>query len=68
MADIERLRAIIKERGFTEQELAKSIGLSRHTLYRRFNTEGGTFALEEVQRLIEVLRLSHKEVYQIFNL
>lgn len=60
--DIPALKAEITRNEMTYAEVAKSIGMSQTTFWRRLKT--GDFGLDEVNRLISVLHISSPE--QIF--
>ena len=65
MVIINKLRGKIVERGLNVPEVAKSMGMDKATLYRRF-ADGDTFTIGEVRKITEILSLSHEETVEIF--
>ena len=47
-------------------ELANLIGIDRTTLYRKFNADGETLTIREVDLISKELNLSRDEVNDIF--
>ena len=61
------LKGKMMERGMTQEEVAKKIGISPSRFNAKPNETGGAeFSLGEAKSLIELFRLSPKQVDQIF--
>lgn len=50
-----KLAAIIVERGFTQKQVAKTLGMTPRTFYRKMKT--GVFGTDEVQKMIDILKI-----------
>ena len=50
-----KLRGIIAERGFSQREVAKQIGISEKTFYSKM--KNGVFGTDEAERMIELLKI-----------
>lgn len=50
-----KLRGIIAERGFSQREVAKQIGISEKTFYSKM--KNGVFGTDEADRMIELLNI-----------
>ena len=59
------LTNIIEERGFTKNEIAEQLGLSRQGLYNKLNGEK-EFKASEIRKLSRLLNLSDSDKNQIF--
>ena len=66
MVNINKLRGKIVECGTNISELALKIGIDRATLYRRFNSNGKEFTIEEADLIAKELNLSCSEASAIF--
>ena len=62
MVNTNELRAAFKRKAYTQEEVAKKIGVSPRTLSSKMNK--GVFNSNEIERLIEVLDI--KEPMPIF--
>lgn len=61
------LKGKMMEQGMTQEEVAKKIGISLSRFNAKLNETGGAeFSLREAKSLIELFRLSPKQVDQIF--
>lgn len=61
------LKGKMMERGMTQEEVAKKIGISLSRFNAKLNETGGAeFSLGEVKSLIELFRLSAKQIDQTF--
>lgn len=60
----QRLLAIIIEQGKTQKEIAEKMGICRKTFYEKMRK--GTFGLNEVQSLMEILNISTETAADIF--
>lgn len=59
------LTNIIGERGFTKNEIAEQLGLTRQGLYNKLNGEK-EFKASEIRKLSRLLNLSDSDKNQIF--
>lgn len=66
MVNIDKLRGKIVERRMTVEIVAKTIGLTASTLYRRLNNGGGKFTVNEVSKIATLLNLTADELNEIF--
>ena len=66
MANIKKLKGKIIEMGTNVENLAKSLGIDRSTLYRKLNDNGETFTIKEARMIAEALKLTAEEVNAIF--
>lgn len=60
------LKAKIVERNTNISAVAKALGLSKSTFYRRLKNEGRDFSVEEVKKISNYLNLTAKEATNIF--
>ena len=65
MVNVDLLKGKITERGTNVSEIAVKMGVDKATLYRRI-ADGSSFTIGEVEKIAEVLRLSHDEAISIF--
>lgn len=62
-----KLKGKMRELNVTQDELAKSIGISLSTMNRKLSEEdGASFTIGEVLKITDVLRLSEEESTKIF--
>lgn len=66
MVNVAKLRGKIAEKGYTINSLAKEIGVSKSTLYRKFAAEGDTFTIGEAGAIAKSLALDATEAQEIF--
>lgn len=66
MSNINKLRGLMKEKGFTVDQLAIETGINRSTLYRRLKDGGAEFTLEEVAAIRRALGMSDEDTRLIF--
>ncbi len=66
MVNTDKLRGKIVERRLKAQDVAKAIGINSATFYRRINGGGGTFTIEEADKIASVLNLTPEELNEIF--
>lgn len=66
MVNVDKLRGKIVECRMTIEELARAVGVDRATLYRRISGGGGSFTIEEADKIAKVLSLSADELNKIF--
>lgn len=65
MVDTHRLRDKIAEKRTNVSEVASKLGMDKATLYRRLS-DSDAFTIGEVNRIVEILDLSHDEAVAIF--
>jgi DNA-binding XRE family transcriptional regulator len=66
MANIEKLWAIMAERGVSKNALAHGIGIDRSTLYRKADKGLDGFSCQEMRDIGLFLRLTLAEMEEIF--
>lgn len=64
--NILRLREEMNVRGISINELAEKAAIERNTLYRRFNTGGSKFTVEEAKKIADALSLNGVVAADIF--
>jgi len=64
--NMQKLRGKIVEAGITQEALADMLGVDRSTFYRKVKTEGVTFTIAEVHKIVEVIQLSQQDAIEIF--
>lgn len=55
--NVDKLRGIIAERGFTQEKVAKAIGITPKTFYSKMKK--GVFGTDEVMRMVELLEIEN---------
>jgi len=55
MVATDKLRGIISERGFSQREVAKSIGIAEKTFYSKMKK--GVFGTDEAERMVHLLNI-----------
>lgn len=55
MIRTDKLRGIIAERGLSQTDVAKSIGITPKTFYEKMNK--GIFGSDEIQKMIDTLKI-----------
>lgn len=55
MVDTAKLRGIIAERGFSQRQVAKELGMAEKTFYTKMKT--GVFGTDEAEKLIDMLAI-----------
>lgn len=66
MVNVDKLRGKIVECRMTVDEVAKAVGINTATLYRRLNGGGGTFTIDEADKIAKILSLTADELNKIF--
>lgn len=62
-----KLKAKLKEKNMTQEELATKIGINASTLNQKINnTIGQTLTIEEATKMSEILDISREERMDIF--
>lgn len=57
MVNTNRLRGFLAERGVTQKELAKELGISENTLCKRLQT--GVFKTDEIDQIRKILHIEN---------
>ncbi len=65
MIDVQKLKGKIRERGTTQEALAKALEIDRSTFYRKMR-QGGNFTIKEVNLIVLALHLNKNEAISIF--
>lgn len=55
--NVAKLRGIISERGMSQREVAKAIGISEKTFYTKM--KNGKFGTDEAEKMIDLLRIEN---------
>lgn len=55
MVDTDKLRGIIAERGMSQRQVAKRLGMAEKTFYSKM--ERRVFGTDEVEAMIDILRI-----------
>ena len=66
MANMEKLKRKMKQRGVTYSELSRKMDINRSTLYRKSASEGDCFSVREAVYIGRTLGLSLAETAEIF--
>ena len=66
MVNINKLKGKIVECELSVTDLARRIGIDRATLYRKINSDGKNFTIEEADLISKELMLTSEEVTQFF--
>ena len=65
MVNVAKLKGKIVERDITQEELAKNIGITKSTFYRKMK-QNGNFSIKEVNLIVSSLNLTKDEAINIF--
>ena len=66
MANTQKLKGMIVEKGYNLSNFAENIGIHPGTLYRKINSNGETFTIKEATQIVETLKLTRAEAESIF--
>lgn len=66
MVDVDLLRKCMKEKGVTVDALCKEIGIDDSTFYRKLNSNGRTFTLEQADMIKTALDIDAITAESIF--
>lgn len=66
MININKLKKEIALNNLSIEELSEKIGIDKSTFYRRLESNGKKFTIEEVIKIANVLNLDRKKVDSIF--
>lgn len=64
--DIAKLKGKIVERAMTQEEVATKLGIDSSTFSRKMKAEGLSFTVEQMHKLVDILKLTPQEAVQIF--
>ena len=59
------LQAEMKRKGFTYEQVSKSIGISYNAFWRKVNNQN-EFTLSEIQSLVKILDMDKSKISDIF--
>lgn len=60
------LRGKMENRQITNNEMAKQLGIDPSTFYRKLKSDGTTFTVGQIHKIVEVLGLNPEEATTIF--
>lgn len=63
--DYSKLRGKIREKGYTQEEIAKKIGIDKSTLSLRLNNQS-LFIQDEIFEMVKILDISAEEIKPYF--
>lgn len=66
VVNIKELRRKISEKGFTIEQFSEIIGMDASTFYRKIKSNGESFTVGEIRKMVEVLELKNDEAPKIF--
>lgn len=66
MTNAEKLKAKLKEKNMSIEDISETIGIDRSTFYRKLSSDGMQFTIGEVDRISKVLNLSIHDINSIF--
>lgn len=66
MTNADKLKATLKEKGMSIEEVSKLIGIDKSTFYRKLASDGATFTIGEVDKMSKALSLTVDEINAIF--
>jgi predicted transcriptional regulator len=66
MVNINSLKGIIAEKGYSLNSFSEKLSFDKSTFYRKINTAGESFSIKEVDEIATVLDLNYDEVMKIF--
>lgn len=64
MVNINKLKGLIVEKGFTQSEMAKKMGISDRTFYNKMKRK--VFNSDEIVEMASILSIGEKDVIAIF--
>ena len=65
-AKMELLKKIAKENGVTIEQMAASAGMSTATLYRKIKAGGGTFTVEQTEKIATCTKMTRDQAIAVF--
>ena len=64
--DTKRLRGAIVGAGYTQERLSEALSIDKSTFSRKMQSEGLSFSIGEMHRMVDILGLSNAEASEIF--
>lgn len=64
--DVSALKKSISEKGMTQESVAKAIGVDASTFIRKMKSEGLSFSIGQMHKLVDVLSISKDQATAIF--
>lgn len=64
--DTKKLRGAIVGAGYTQEKLSEALSIDKSTFSRKMQSEGLSFSIGEMHRMVEILNLSNSEASEIF--
>lgn len=64
--NINALRKSITEKGMTQESVAKAIGVDASTFTRKMKSEGLSFSIGQMHKIVDVLSISKEQATDIF--
>lgn len=66
MVNLKKLKLKLKEKGLSVEDVSKTMGINRATLYRKIKNDGETFTVRDIDNLSRILGLQVNEINEIF--
>lgn len=66
MVNMKKLKLKLKETGLSVEDVSKTMGINRATLYRKIKNDGETFTVRDIDKLSRILGLQVDEINEIF--
>mgnify|MGYP000922280649 CR=1 FL=1 len=66
MVNLQKLREEIVTKGFTEEEIAEKLGMSKGGFCGKLEETGNCFTIKEANILVQLLKLEGEEAIKIF--
>lgn len=66
MTNAEKLKAKLKEKDMSIEDISKAIEIDKSTFYRKLASDGMSFTIGEVDKISKVLNLSVQDINSIF--
>lgn len=64
--NVSALKKSISEKGMTQESVAKAIGVDASTFIRKMKSEGLSFSIGQMHKLVDVLSISKDQATAIF--
>lgn len=64
--DMAKLKGKIAEKSMTQEDVAAKIGINSSTFSRKMKSDGLSFTVGQIHRLVELLDITPQEAVQIF--
>lgn len=67
MVNILKLKARLKEKNLTQEDMAKRLGINPSTLNKKINDEAGEYlTIDEAERIKDILDISTSDIAEYF--